>query len=575
MASVVLVCQPPTGFDCPPRPRIAANSQRDFSLEPSTHYLVDVIVILLAAIIGVALAHRLRLGPIFGYLATGLIVGPAGLNLLSNVETARGLAELGVAFLLFTVGLELPLARLRVMPQAIYVLGIAQIALTGTVIGLVAILLGLEVRIAIVVGLALSLSSTAIVLPLLVERRELSSRFGRGIFGILMLQDLAVGPLLVVLPSLRGDAEDIGTALGESLLKAVIAAVLILGVGRLALRPLMNIIAATRVREIFAALTLLIVIMAALATHWAGLSMALGALLAGILLADFAFRHQVAAEIEPFRGLLLGLFFMTIGMLLQTEQIRAHWMAIGLLVPCLVLVKAAILFPLTRWLLLSPGPALRLALVLAQGGEFALVLFGEALKFNLLPGDLQHILVISVTISMMLTPALAWLADKVVPKIGKRSELEKSDLATAAPTMSQHVILAGYGRVGRTVAARLDAQDIPWIAIDNDPYRVARERREGRPVFFGGADRIEILESVGLAEAQALVIAVDSPKAALQLAALVHYILPELLVVARAYDDAHAAELRAAGVDIAIPEPSPISDRIADAVLEKINPIAV
>ena len=559
----------------PAQPVYCRRQPKDFSLEPSTHYLVDVIVILLAAIIGVALAHRLRLGPIFGYLATGLIVGPAGLNLLSNVETARGLAELGVAFLLFTVGLELPLARLRVMPQAVYVLGIAQIALTGTVIGLVAILLGLEVRIAIVVGLALSLSSTAIVLPLLVERRELSSRFGRGIFGILMLQDLAVGPLLVVLPSLRGDAEDITTALGGSLLKAVIAAVLILGVGRLALRPLMNIIAATRVREIFAALTLLIVIMAALATHWAGLSMALGALLAGILLADSAFRHQVAAEIEPFRGLLLGLFFMTIGMLLQTEQIRAHWLEIGLLVPCLILLKAAILFPLTRWLLLSPGPALRLALVLAQGGEFALVLFGEALKFNLLPGDLQHILVISVTISMMLTPALAWLADKVVPKIGKRSELEKSDLATAAPTMSQHVILAGYGRVGRTVAARLDAQDIPWIAIDNDPYRVARERREGRPVFFGGADRIEILESVGLAEAQALVIAVDSPKAALQLAALVHYILPELLVVARAYDDAHAAELRAAGVDIAIPEPSPISDRIADAVLEKINPIAV
>ncbi len=530
---------------------------------------------MLAAIIGVALAHRLRLGPIFGYLATGLIVGPAGLNLLSDIETARGLAELGVAFLLFTVGLELPLARLRVMPRAIYVLGVAQIALTGTVIGLAAILLGLEVRIAIVVGLALSLSSTAIVLPLLVERRELSSRFGRGIFGVLMLQDLAVGPLLVVLPSLRGDAEDIGAALGESLVKALIAAVVILGVGRLALRPLITFIAATRVREIFAALTILIVISASLATHWAGLSMALGALLAGVLLADSAYRHQVAAEIEPFRGLLLGLFFMTIGMLLQTEQIAAHWVEIALLVSCLIIVKAAILFPLARWLLLSPGPALRLALVLSQGGEFALVLFGEALKFNLLPGALQQSLVISVTISMMLTPALAWLADFLVPKIGERSELEKSDLATAAPTMSQHVILAGYGRVGRTVAARLDAQDIPWIAIDNDPYRVGRERREGRPVFFGAADRIEILESVGLAEAQVLVIADDNPKAALQLAALVHYILPELMVVARAYDDAHAAELRAAGVDIAIPEPSPISDRIADAVLEKINPIAV
>lgn len=495
---------------------------------------------------------------------------------MSDVETARGLAELGVAFLLFTVGLELPINRLRVMPRAIYVLGVAQIAITGVVIAAVAmLLLGLEIRIAIVVGLSLSLSSTAIVLPLLVERRELSSRFGRGIFGILMLQDLAVGPLLVVLPSLRGDAEDITSALGLSLAKALIAAVVILGVGRLVLRPLMVIIAATRVREIFAALTLLIVIAAAMATHWAGLSMALGALLAGVLLADSAFRHQVAAEIEPFRGLLLGLFFMTIGMLLQTDQLAAHWLSIVLLVPCLIIVKALILFPLARWLLLSTGPALRLALVMAQGGEFALVLFGEALRFNLLPGGLQQSLVISVTISMMLTPALAWLADKVVPKIGKRSELAQADLATAAPAYAQHVILAGYGRVGRTVAARLKARGIPWIAIDNDPYRVARERRAGHPVYFGAADRIEILESVGLAEAQALVIAIDNPKSALQLAALVHYILPEMLVVARAYDDAHAAELRAAGVDIAIPEPSPISDRIADAVLERIDPVAV
>jgi CPA2 family monovalent cation:H+ antiporter-2 len=485
------------------------------------------------------------------------------------------LAELGVAFLLFTVGLELPVGRLRVMPKAIYVLGVTQILVTGLVIAAIAMLRGLDLRISIVIGLSLSLSSTAIVLPLLVERRELSSRFGRGIFGILMLQDLAVGPLLVVLPSLRGDAEDIGTAIGVSLVKAIIAAVLILGAGRLLLRPLMVIIAATRVREIFAALTILIVIAASSITHWADLSMALGALLAGVLLADSAFRHQVAAEIEPFRNLLLGLFFMTIGMLLQTEQLAANWLPILLIVPCLLAAKALILFLLARSLLLQTGPSFRLALMLSQGGEFALVLFSEALKFNLLPGDLQQRLVVSVVISMMLTPALAWLADWLVPKIGTRSELEKADLATAAPAMSQHVILAGYGRVGRTVAARLDAQEIPWIAIDNDPYRVARERREGRPVFFGAADRIEILESVGLAEAQALVIAVDSPKAALQLAALVHYILPEMLVVARAYDDAHAAELRAAGVDIAIPEPSPISDRIADAVLEKINPIAV
>jgi CPA2 family monovalent cation:H+ antiporter-2 len=545
----------------------------DFSLEPTTNYLADVAIILLAAIVGVALAHRLRLGPIVGYLATGLIVGPAGLNLLSDIETARGLAELGVAFLLFTVGLELPIGRLRVMPRAVYVLGVAQIAFTGVLLGGIAMLRGLDIRVAVVIGLALSLSSTAIVLPLLVERRELSSRFGRGIFGILMLQDLAVGPLLVVLPSLRGDAEDIGAAIGLSIVKAIMAAVVILGAGRLLLRPVMVIVAATRVREVFAALTILIVIAAASATHLADLSMALGALLAGVLLADSAFRHQVAAEIEPFRNLLLGLFFMTIGMLLQPEQLAANWLIILLIVPCLIIVKAAILFPLARWLLLTTGPAFRLALVLSQGGEFALVLFGEALRFNLLPGDLQQALVISVVISMMLTPALAWLADWLVPKIGTRSELEQADLATSAPAYARHVILAGYGRVGRTVAARLQDRGIPWIAIDNDPYRVARERREGHPVFFGAGDRIEILESVGLADAQALVIAIDNPKSALQLAAAVHYILPQMLVVARAYDDAHAAELRASGVDVAIPEPSPISERIADAVLEKIDPV--
>ena len=260
---------------------------------------------------------------------------------------------------------------------------------------------GLDLRISIVIGLSLSLSSTAIVLPLLVERRELSSRFGRGIFGILMLQDLAVGPLLVVLPSLRGDAEDIGTAIGVSLVKAIIAAVVILGAGRLLLRPLMVIIAATRVREIFAALTILIVIAASSITHWADLSMALGALLAGVLLADSAFRHQVAAEIEPFRNLLLGLFFMTIGMLLQTEQLAANWLPILLIVPCLLAAKALILFLLARSLLLQTGPSFRLALMLSQGGEFALVLFSEALKFNLLPGDLQQRLVVSVVISMI------------------------------------------------------------------------------------------------------------------------------------------------------------------------------
>ena len=260
--------------------------------------------------------------------------------------------------------------------------------------------------------------------------------------------------------------------------------------------------------------------MAALATHWAGLSMALGALLAGILLADSAFRHQVAAEIEPFRGLLLGLFFMTIGMLLQTEQIRAHWMAIALLVPCLILVKAAILFPLTRWLLLSPGPALRLALVLAQGGEFALVLFGEALKFNLLPGDLQHILVISVTISMMLTPALAWLAIGSRPASSCRNRGGRGRPALPAEgyrrSRRSSPATAGSARLSRA----WPKEDIRW---SGDRQRSEQRQPGAAPRLagdHGDAGLIEAMEVLGLADAKAMTIAITHADEAVHLVAL-------------------------------------------------------
>jgi monovalent cation:H+ antiporter-2, CPA2 family len=331
---------------------------------------IDTLVILTAAVVGASLAERLKLGPIIGYLAAGLIIGPAFLNLVGDVHAPQALAELGIVFLLFTVGLELPMERLRQLPRSMFVLGAAQVAVTTALIASSCVLMGLEVPASIAIGAALSLSSTAIVLRLVSARRELHSRLGRGALGILMVQDLAVGPLLVLIPALRGEAMMLAEALAVSVLKAVAVTMLILGIGRIALRPMMNAIAATHSSEIFAALTLLIILAAAAVTHMAGLSMAFGALLAGMLLADTAYRHQVAAEIQPFRGLLLGLFFMTVGMLLDTGLLPRFGLEILLILVGLLLVKGVVIFLLCWRLFMPLAGSVRLGLMLAQGGEF-------------------------------------------------------------------------------------------------------------------------------------------------------------------------------------------------------------
>ncbi len=305
---------------------------------------IDTLVILTAAVVGASLAERLKLRSIIGYLAAGLLIGPAFLDLIRDVHAPQALAELGIVFLLFTVGLELPLERLRQLPRAMFMLGGLQVLVTTALLAGICMLLGLGGPASVAIGAALSLSSTAIVLRLLAERREMHSRFGRGALGILMTQDLVVGPLLVLIPALRGTPLEMAQAVGFSIIKAVVVTMLILGIGRIALRPLMNAVAATHSKEIFAALTLLIVLAAGAVTHTAGLSMAFGALLAGMLLADTAYRHQVAAEIEPFRGLLLGLFFMTVGMLLEPDLLPRHGLEILLMLAGLLAIKGIVIF---------------------------------------------------------------------------------------------------------------------------------------------------------------------------------------------------------------------------------------
>jgi CPA2 family monovalent cation:H+ antiporter-2 len=535
-------------------------------------FIIEAVIVLGAAIVGVLLAERLKISAILGYLVAGLVIGPAGFALVTDLEATRTLAELGVVFLLFMVGLELPLERIRVMPPAILWLGGGQILLTGAAIaGIIAAFGGLASA-AVLVGGALALSSTAIVLRLLSERRELNSRFGRAAFGILIMQDLVVGPLIVGVLALGQGPESVVTALGLAFLKAIAAMVLILGVGRFALRPIFAPVAAARRPEIFAALTLLVVLAAAFATQAAGLSMAFGALLAGMLVAESPYRHQVAVEIQPFRGLLLGLFFMTVGMSLDVAVLRQQIATVLPLTLAMIVGKTAMTAILARLAMLPTGQALRLGLLLSQGGEFAFVLLGVGFGEQILSLDDRQQLVAVVILTMMLTPLLAEAGRRLAPRIERRTYGGTEKAAPEIAGLKDHVIIAGYGRVGRAVAQRLTAAGIAWVALDLDPHRVTQARRQGLQVHFGDADRPEILEAFAVEQARAVVVAVDNPKVALQLTALLHYVLPEIPILARAYDEAHAEELERAGATHVIPEPAPIGARIAEIILNGPDP---
>jgi len=535
-------------------------------------FIIEAVIVLGAAIVGVLLAERLKLGAVLGYLVAGLVVGPAGFALVHDIAATQTLAELGVVFLMFMVGLELPLERIRVMPPAILLLGGGQILVTGAVVAGIIVAFGGLASTAILVGGSLALSSTAIVLRLLSERHELNSRFGRAAFGILIMQDLVVGPLIVGVLALGQGPESVAAALGLALLKAIAAMVLILGVGRFALRPVFAPVAAARRPEIFAALTLLVVLAAAMATQAAGLSMAFGALLAGMLVAESPYRHQVAVEILPFRGLLLGLFFMTVGMSLDVAVLRQQITTVVPLTLAMIAGKTVITAGLARLAMLPTGQAFRLGLLLSQGGEFAFVLLGVGFGERILSLDDRQQLVVVVIITMMLTPLLAEAGRRLAPRIERRTYGRAETAASETADLRDHVIIAGYGRVGRAVAQRLTAAGIAWVALDLDPHRVTQARRQGLQVHFGDADRPEILEAFAVEQARAVVVTVDNPRVALQLTALVHYVLPQIPILARAYDEAHADELERAGAAHVIPEPAPIGATIAELILHPPPP---
>ena len=532
-------------------------------------YVLEVIVVLVAAVISVYLFQRFGFGAVLGYLVAGAVIGPSGFALVADVHTIQTLGELGVVFLLFMVGLELPFERIRVMQARTFALGAAQVFVTGLAIAGLAVLFGVPPVTAAVLGGALALSSTAIVLRMLVDRGELTSRFGRSCFAVLLVQDMMVGPFLVLALALGQGGEGLGLAVGAAVLKAVVAVMAILGIGRVVLRHVFEQVAAVRDPDVFIALSLVVVLASGLLTKMAGLSMAFGAFLAGMLLAETHYRHQVAADIQPFRGLLLGLFFMSVGMSVDFGlTVAKAGLVIGFAVG-LVVLKAVILSGLGLIGGLRPAQAVNLGVLLSQGGEFAFVLLGVALGAGVVSAGVVQLMAVVVSLTMMVTPFLATLGRLLERQVERRTVVELETRPEEAEELTNHVVIAGYGRVGAAVAAQLKAAGSDFIALDLDPHRIIEARAAGLPVYFGDATRPEILEAVHIERARALVVAVDNPQVALRTVAMVRYIFPELKIYARAHDDTHARDLARAGANTVVPEMVATGHQLAGSIFKE------
>ncbi len=529
--------------------------------------LADVIVILAASVAALFALRRLRLSPVLGYLVAGIVIGPFGLGFVADIETIRSFAEFGVVFLLFTIGLELPLERIKVLSPSMFGLGLAQILVTGAAIAGIAVACGVSLDAAIVIGAALALSSTVFVIQILLDRRQIATRFGRAAFTVLLMQDLAVAPILVMTLVLTNREGGLVASLGLAGLEAAVALVTIVVLGRFVLRPLFAIVAAEKSDEIFAAASLLVVLGVAAFTEYAGLSLAIGGLLAGMVLAETEYRHQVSAEIRPFRALLLGLFFMSIGMQTNLDLAYAQFSLVLGIAAGLIALKALVLVPLVLLFRLPGLYALPLGLLLAQGGEFGFVVFSAAMLGGLIEEGLGQALIIAVALSMMATPLLAWASARLMHWTAVRSSARVGEIDEDEVTLINHVVIAGYGRVGRTVARELSDKGISFIALDRDPLVVSTARAQGERVYFGDASRPEILEQLHLPTARTVVVALSDSEAATRLVGILRGMLPELTVLARAANDAHAAELVRAGASFVVPELVATGRRLAEHIV--------
>jgi len=537
-------------------------------------------IFLIAAGIVVPLVHRLKVSPVFGFLVVGLAIGPYGLArfvdtlpwlhyvVISDLEGVRPLAELGVVFLLFMIGLELSVERLWAMRRLVFGLGGAQVVITGAVIAVIASFFDNTLAAAMVLGAGFALSSTAIVMQLLSENRRLGTATGRTGFAILLFQDLAVLPILFLVGAFAAQGQgSVPLAFAWAIGQALLAVAVILIIGRLVIRPVFRFVGSTASREMFLAFVLLVIVGTALATEQFGLSMALGAFLAGLLFAETEYRHEIEVDIEPFKGLLLGLFFVSVGMSIDIVQIAVtpFWLIAS--VVGLFLIKSPIVYALTRLFGAPRSVALEVGLLLGEGGEFAFVIFGLAFVLGLIPADTLQFMLIVAGLTMIATPPVAHGARRLALAVEMREARRGQPDADLPTGLAGHVIVVGYGRVGQMLGSILAAQELPHVGLDIDSTLVARFRATGSSIFFGDASRPDILRKVGVEEAAALVVTMDSPQAAEAVVAAARRRWPELAIYARARDLSHARRLVAQGASHAIPETIEASLQLGEMVL--------
>jgi glutathione-regulated potassium-efflux system protein KefB len=512
--------------------------------------LIQVVALLAAGVIAVPLFKRAGLGSVLGYLAAGLAIGPFGLRLIADPEAILSVSELGVVLFLFIVGLEMEPSRLWSLRKQIFGLGVVQVAACGAVLTGVGILLGAPPVVAFVAGMGFVLTSTAIVMQLLTERGDLATPAGQRIVSILLLEDLAIVPLLAIVALLSPAPKDVAgaTPVWLAILIAIGCVAALQLIGRWVLNPLFRILANAQAREVMTAAALLVVLGAALLFQLGGLSMAMGAFLAGVLLSTSTFRHQLEADIEPFRGILLGLFFLAVGMSLDIKIVASNWQMIAVTVVCYMGLKGGVIFLIARALKSSVADALERALLMAQGGEFAFVLYTTAAASGLINREQQAIFSATVIISMVLTP-LTIQALRLLPRPAQSMVgIEEPD------GLSGDVLIIGFGRFGQIASQALLAKGHKISLIDTDTEMIRVAAQFGAKVYYGDGTRLDILRAAGIEKVDVVVIAVDKRDDALKIAEILHSEYPLIKVMARAFDRGHALSLVRAGVDYQIRE---------------------
>ena len=521
--------------------------------------LLAILLLLSAAVVTVALARRFRLPSMLAYLSIGIALGPYGLALLAESAEVNSFAEFGVVFLMFSIGLEFSLKRLQAMRSLVFGLGPAQLVLTSLGTGLVTVLAyGQDWRSGFAVGIAVAMSSTAIVAKMLSDRFELHSRSGRQTMGVLLFQDLAVAPCLILLPALAASGDDLWRSLAVAAVQMLVVLALLIWLGQKLMGRIFEAAARIRSNELLVLTTLWIVVGLSFLTAQSGLSLALGAFVGGMLISETVYRHHVEADIRPFRDILLGLFFVTVGMMLDIRYVIANIDKLALAVTLLIGGKAAVVMLVTRMARTPLVASLRTSAQLAQGGEFGLVLIELAHQLKLINTSAFQITLSAMLLSMFIAPFLIGRAARLSGDMGRGDWAHKAaaihNIAVHSLDLGQHVVICGYGRTGQRIAEFLTIENVPFLALDVDPQRIDEAGAKGINVVFGNADRPEVLQAAGVARARAVVVSYPDAHSAERVLRIVRSTRPDIPIVVRTTDDKDVARLKAAGATEVIPE---------------------